>query len=137
MTARNGTTGSLVFLHITTAAYFILLGLVGIVNYNSDLNRLGRALVQAVGGRNDVLGLIISILCLVAGVALVVGLFARVDSSVGRAAGLTVFVFWALRIVYVYFRKDVFQPDLLIWLQQISPDILILAALWHISRRYS
>ena len=137
MTTRSGTSGSLVFLHITTAAYLILLGLVGIVNYNSGLNRFGRALVQAVGGRNDVLGLIISILCLVAGVALVLGLFARIDSGIGRAAGLTVFVFWALRIVYVYFRKDVFQPDLLVWLVQIGPDVIILAAFWHIGRKYS
>ncbi len=137
MSARSDTSGSLLFLHIATAAYLILLGLVGIINYNSDLNRFGRGLVQAVGGRNDVLGIIISILSLLAGVALIAALFARFDSSIGRAAGLAVFVFWALRIVYVWFRKDVFQPDLLVWLVQIGPDIVILAALWHIGRKYS
>jgi FtsH-binding integral membrane protein len=136
MAAKN-TSGSLVFLHVATAAYFILLGLVGIVNYNSDLSRLGRSLVQAFGGRNDVLGLIISILCLIAGIVLLVGLFAQIDSGIGRAAGITIFIFWALRIVYVYFRRDVFQPDVLVWLLQIAPDVVILAALWHISRKYS
>jgi hypothetical protein len=137
MATRKDTSGSLMFLHITTAAYFILLGLVGIVNYNSDLSRFGRSIVQALGGRNDVLGLIFSILCLVAGIVLVVALFARIDSVMGGTAGLILFIFWALRIIYVYFRKDVFQPDLLVWLLQICPDVVILAALWHLGRKYS
>jgi hypothetical protein len=116
------------FLQGSTAAALFLLGLVGIVNYNSDLARLGRSLTQAFGGHNDVLGLIISILTLIAGVLLALDLFFKVNAS--GAIGLGVFIFWALRIIYVYFRKDVFQPDFLVWLQIISPDIVILAAIW-------
>ena len=81
--------------------------------------------------------LIFSILCLVAGIVLVIALFTRIDSGLGGAAGLAIFIFWAVRIIYVYFRKDIFQPDLLVWLLQISPDVVILAALWHLGRKYS
>jgi hypothetical protein len=116
------------FLQGSTAAALFLLGLVGIVNYNSDVARLGRALNQVFGGRNDVLGLIISILTLIAGILLVLDLFFRVSAS--GAIGLGVFIFWALRILYVYFRSNVFEPDALVWLQMISPDIVILAAIW-------
>ena len=123
------------FLQGSTAAALFLLGLVGIVNYNSDLARLGRSLTQAFGGRNDVLGLIISILALIAGILLVLDLFFKVNAS--GAIGLGVFIFWALRILYVYFRKDVFEPDFLVWLQQISPDIVILAAIWMVYRARS
>lgn len=123
------------FLQGSTAAALFLLGLVGIVNYNSDLARLGRAITQAFGGRNDVLGLIISILTLVAGVLLALDLLVKVSAA--GSIGLGVFIFWALRILYVYFRKDIFQPDVLVWLQLISPDIVILAAIWMIYRARS
>jgi len=116
------------FLQGSTAAALFLVGLVGIVNYNSDLARLGRSIAQAFGGHNDVLGLIISILTLIAGVLLALDLFFKVSAS--GAIGLGVFIFWVLRILYVYFRKDIFEPDFLVWLQVISPDIVILAAIW-------
>jgi hypothetical protein len=123
------------FLQISTAAALFLLGLVGIVNYNSDLARLGRSIVSAFGGRNDVLGLIISILTMVAGILLALDLLLQVSMSGSIALG--VFVFWALRILYVYFRKDIFEPDVLVWLQVISPDIVILAAIWMVVRARS
>ena len=121
-----------VFLQVSTAAALFLLGLVGIVNYNSDMARFGRSIVQAFGGHNDVLGLIISILTLIAGILLALDLLVR--SSMAGAIGVGVFVFWALRILYVWFRKDIFQPDALVWLQLISPDIVILAAIWLVAR---
>ncbi len=124
-----------VFLQGSTAAALFLLGLVGIVNYNSDMARFGRQIVQAFGGRNDVLGLIISILTMIAGILLALDLF--VNSSMAGSIGIGVFVFWALRILYVWFRKDVFQPDALVWLQMISPDIVILAAIWMVARSRS
>jgi hypothetical protein len=129
------TRSSPVFLQGSTAAALFLLGLLGIVNYNSDLARFGRSIVQAFGGKNDVLGLIISILTLIAGILLAADLL--VKSSMAGSIGIGVFVFWALRILYVYFRKDIFQPDALVWLQMISPDIVILAAIWMIARSRS
>ncbi len=121
-----------IFLQGSTAAALFLLGLVGIVNYNSDMARFGRQLVQLVGGHNDVLGLIISILTLVAGALLALDLVLQISVAGGLAVG--VFVFWALRILYVWFRKDIFEPDALVWLQAISPDIVILAAIWMVVR---
>ena len=116
------------FLQGSTAAALFLLGLVGIVNYNSDLARLGRAVAQAFGSKGDVLGLIISILTLIAGVLLALDLFFKISAS--GAIGLGVFIFWALRILYVYFVHDIGQPDFLVWLQTLSPDVVILAAIW-------
>ncbi len=116
------------FLQGSTAAALFLLGLVGIVNYNSDLARFGRAVTQFFGGHNDVLGLVISILTLIAGVLLALDLFFRVSAS--GVIGLVVFIFWALRIIYVYFTRDIGQPDFLVWLWTLSPDVVILAAIW-------
>jgi hypothetical protein len=116
------------FLQGSTAAALFLLGLVGIVFYNSDLSRFGRAVTQALGGRSDALTLIIAILTLIAGVLLALDLFYKV--SVSGPIGLGVFIFWALRIVYVHFSSNVFEPDFLVWLQMLSPDVVILAAIW-------
>ena len=135
MATRTIRTSTPFFLQGSTAAALFLLGLVGIVNYNSDMARFGRQIVQAFGGHNDVLGLVISILTLVAGVLLALGLFFQ--SSSAGSISLVVFVFWAVRILYVWFRKDVFQPDALVWLQLISPDVVILAAIWMVYRSRS
>ena len=135
MATRTVRTSTPVFLQGSTAAALFLLGLVGIVNYNSDMARFGRQIVQAFGGRNDVLGLIIAILTLVAGILLALGLVVQVSSA--GSISLAVFVFWALRVLYVWFRKDIFQPDALVWLQMISPDVVILAAIWMVYRSRS
>jgi len=135
MATRTIRTSTPFFLQGSTAAALFLLGLVGIVNYNSDMARFGRQIVQAFGGHNDVLGLVISILTLVAGVLLALGLFFQ--SSSAGSISLVVFVFWAVRILYVWFRKDIFQPDALVWLQLISPDVVILAAIWMVYRSRS
>jgi len=129
------TRSSPVFLQVSTAAALFLLGLLGIVSYNSDMARFGRSIVQMLGGHNDVLGLIISILTMIAGLLLALDLVIQTDAA--HAVGIGVFVFWALRILYVYFRKDIFQPDALVWLQAISPDVVILAAIWMAARARS
>jgi hypothetical protein len=135
MATKTIRTSTPVFLQGSTAAALFLLGLVGIITYNSDLARFGRQIVQAFGGHNDVLGLIISILTMIAGVVLALGLFVQVSAA--GSIGLGVFVFWALRILYVWFRKDIFQPDVVVWLQLISPDVVILAAIWTVYRSRS
>jgi len=135
MATKTIRTSTPVFLQGSTAAALFLLGLVGVVNYNSDTSRIGRQITQAFGGHNDVLGLIISILTLVAGLVLALGLIMQVSSA--GSISLGVFVFWALRVLYVWFRKDIFQPDALVWLQMISPDIVILAAIWVVYRSRS
>lgn len=135
MATKTIRTSTPVFLQGSTAAALFLLGLVGIVNYNSEMARFGRQIVQTFGGHNDVLGLIISILTLIAGVALALGLMLQMSSA--GSISLGVFVFWALRILYVWFRKDIFQPDALAWLQMISPDVVILAAIWVVYRSRS
>jgi len=121
------------FLQGSTAAALFLLGLVGIVYYNSDLARLGRGVARALGGRDDTLDLIIAILVLIAGVLLALDLFFKLPSS--GVIALVIFILWAARLVYEWFiRAEVFQPTFLAWLQALSPEVVILAALWMVYR---
>lgn len=135
--AKSTSPSSLGFLQGTVAAFFILFGLAAIVNYDSGMNRFGRALVRTFGGSNDPLSLIIAILALIAGVILLGGLVFRISSRLMSAAGLGMLIFWALRMLYVFFLNDIFKPDLLIWLANLSPDAIVLAALSLIARKYA
>jgi len=135
--AKTSKNGSLVFLQASVSAFFVLVGLAAIVNYNSDLNRFGRSVVRTFGGSNDPISLIIAILAVVAGLILLGGLVFRIESRVMYAAGMGALILWSLRILYVFFLNDVFKPDLLVWLAQLSPHAIVLAALWLIARKYS
>ncbi len=135
--ARRSSSSSIVFLQVAVGAFFLLLGLLGIVNYNSSVSRFGREMVRIFGGRSDALNLIVAILSLAAGIILLLGLFLRIDSRVMYAAALAVFIYWALRILYVFFFNNIFEPDFLVWLEQLSIDVVVLASAWLIARMYS
>jgi len=132
---KRETSGSALFMRISVAAFFILFGLVGIASYNSDLNRLGRAIASMFGGTGDVLSLVIAILALASGIVLLLGLFVRDISRYMSAAAWAVVVFWGLRIVYVFFANNALEPDALTWLEQLSMAVVILAAVVSLARR--
>ncbi len=126
------------FLQIGVAAYFLLYGLVGIAYYDSGVGSAwGRAVIQFAGGRGDVLSLIISMLALAAGIVLLVGLFVRLNANLLYASGLAIFIFWAVRILYVFFALNFLLPNFLIWLEQLALDLVVLASVWLVTRKYS
>jgi hypothetical protein len=126
------------FLQIAVAAYFILYGIVGIAYYNSGVSSVyGRALIRVFGGRFDALSLIIAILTLIAGLILLAGLFLRVKQNILYAAGLGIFIFWAVRILYIFLGWDILQTYFLIWLEQLALDLVVLASVWLVTQKYS
>ncbi len=135
--AKNSKNSSLVFLQASVAAFFVLIGLAAIVSYDSSANRFGRAIVRTFGGSNDPVSLIIAILAIIAGLILLAGLLVSISPRLMYAAGLGMLIFWALRILYVFFLNNPFKPDLLVWLAQLSPDVIVLAALLLIARKYA
>jgi hypothetical protein len=129
---------SVMFLQVAVSVYLILLGIVGIANYNTDLNRLGRSFVSFFGGRNDIWGILIAVLCLVAGVIILLGLFVSIKTKILYAVSLGICIFWLVQIIFAFFiNVKVFEPDFLTWLARFSLDVVILAALWMVSRRYA
>jgi hypothetical protein len=127
---------SMLFLQIAVAAFFVLIGLVGLAYYTTEIDRLGRVGIRLFGGGNYILNILISILCLASGAILLLGLFLRMNAKLLYAAGLGVLIFWGLRILWVFFVSGIFTPNFLIWLEQLSFDVVILAAVWLVARRY-
>jgi hypothetical protein len=126
------------FLQLSVAAYFLLYGLVGIAYNDSGISSTwGRALFQGFGARNDALNLIIAILTLVAGVILLIGLFLKLEANLQYAAGLGIFIFWAVRILYIFLVRIPPGSYFLVWLEQLALDLVVLAAVWLVTRKYS
>jgi len=137
MATRNSAVSGLFFLQLAVSLFLIVSGLLGIMSYNSTISGVTRALGRAFGGSGDLMNIIVSVAELVSGAILLVGLFLIVRNRTLFYATLVVFVLWAVRVVYYYMLNGFLQPDLLVWLQNVSPDLIVLASLWVIFQRYA
>ena len=137
MARRETVVDGVFFLQLAVSLFLIVTGLLGIMSYNSTIGEVSRALTRAFGGRSDVLNIIVSVAELVSGAILLVGLFLIIRNGTLFYATLVVFVLWAVRVVFYYVLNGFLQPDLLVWLSNVSPDLIVLASLWVIFRRYA
>ena len=130
--------GTTVFvLQIVVAAYLITLGLLGIIHWDSGAAQFARGLSRAFGGSNNPFNLIVAILELAAGAIVLLGLFVSMRSSLLAAATLVIAILWVIQIIIVFFARDIFEPDFLIWLNRLAADLIVLLALWLINRKYA
>ena len=126
-----------VVLQIVMAVFLITLGLIGIINYSSDLARFGRDLNIVFGRANNPINLIAAIVELVAGVIVLAAVFFYVQSRWIFVATLVIAILWAVRIIINLFAQDIFEPTFLIWLNRLSADLIVLTALWLVNRKYA
>ncbi|MBN1697579.1 MAG: hypothetical protein JW881_08710 [Spirochaetales bacterium] len=130
-------------LQLALAAFLILLGIQGIVSYNSPANELARAFSGLFGGGKDVISLTIAIIDLVAGVLLALELFVGSQIKLIGLGPILVVVYWIARTVYKQFitgmsiqgGRMIFQPDFLGWLVLLMSNIIYVIALFHVSRK--
>ncbi len=137
MSNRGRSLDGIFFLQLAVALFLIVSGLLGLMDYTSKLQQLSRDFFRFFGFRSDVTAVIISVAELVSGTILFVGLFLLVQNRTLFFATLIVFALWTLRVVFYYFLNGFLKPDLLEWLFNLSPDLIILSSLWVIFRRYS
>ena len=126
-----------VVLQIVMAAFLITLGLIGIINYSSDLAQLGRDLNIVFGRANNPINLIAAIVELIAGVIVLAAVFFYLQSRWIFVATLVIAILWAVRIIIILFAQDIFEPTFLIWLNRLCADLIVLTALWLINRKYA
>jgi len=128
---------SLFFLQLSLALMFIAIGIVGIVgitNYNSDISQFGRSVGKLFGQSNDIIPILFAVLELVAGVLLLISLFTGLPGKFLSVSLLVIFIFWSITIVMNYFMDGIFKPDFIVWLSRVSPQLVILSALWLVVR---
>jgi hypothetical protein len=135
--AKQNTTTAVKILQLTVGIFLILSGILGIMEYNSTGNELFRGITKAFGQEPDVTMLIIPIIELAAGV-FVIGLLVITTGGKWITYGIfAVLGLWAVRLIYYYIAHNFLEPDFIVWLYQLFPELIILASLWLVSRRYT
>jgi hypothetical protein len=135
--AGNRKYGSFFLLQIAVGLFFLLMGLQGLINYDSYGNQATRFVNDLFGNNNNIINIIVSIGALISGIIILGGLFIPFRNSTLMIATLLVFIFWALKIVYFYVVNNLLEPDVITWLQRLSLDCVVLMSIWIINRKYS
>ncbi|MBI9100379.1 MAG: hypothetical protein JEY91_17985, partial [Spirochaetaceae bacterium] len=125
---------SMFFLQLSLSLMFIAIGIVGLTDYNSDFAQIGRSVNNLFGKSNDIVPVLFAVLQLVAGVLLLLSLFSGLPGRFLSIAMLVIFIFWAVRIAMSFFLNNLFEPDFIPWLAEVSPHLVILSALWIVTR---
>lgn len=131
MKKKSSHLSGLYMVQLTIGIYSFLSGLLGIMGYNSGSNQLLNSMNKVMGKSNYV-PLIISILFLIVGLYLVVTLFLNVRSS---GVNFGILILWIVYLVYKFFTNSFLEPELLIWLRNLSKEFIILTGLWAISQK--
>ncbi|MDP3177283.1 MAG: hypothetical protein Q8M76_05215 [Spirochaetaceae bacterium] len=119
------------FLQMALGVFFIMLGIMGVTNYNSKLSEVARFF-----GKNDAMNIVIAIVELAMGAILVLGLFAPISGNLAKIISIALFALWALYILVRYFFNDFAEPDFVPWLYNLSWHAVILVSLWMVGKKY-
>lgn len=128
---RNNNLSGQYLIQLTIGLYFSITGLLGVMGYNSGVNQIFNG-VNKLLGNNHYIPLIISITMMVCGLFLIGVLFFSVKS---RIIYILILILWLLYTISEYFTGNFMKPELLVWVQSLSKDLIILAGLWGCSLR--
>jgi hypothetical protein len=126
-----------VVLEIAVAAFLITLGIAGLLNWDSGLTQVGRDINRAFGKASSPIALIVAIVELLAGVLVLFSAFVSVEARLPYLLTLVIAILWALRILFGFFGRDLFEPNFVVWLNRLAADLIVLLALWMINRKYT
>lgn len=131
MAKRRGPLNSVYILQLIIGLFFIVLGIQGIMAYNSPTGEVGRFFAKTFGGKEHIIDAVVAILELLAGIIIVGALFLPGKSGLLQISFIAILVFWIARIVYVYFiRGAVFEPSVLTWSAYFLQDAVIFMSIW-------
>jgi uncharacterized membrane protein YphA (DoxX/SURF4 family) len=126
----------LLVLQVCVALFVFTLGLMLLVGWNWNPSRLEQAVARAIGRPQNPVNLAVGIAELVAGVLLLAVPFVPVKKRLLFWTTLAVGIAWVVRIILVQFAYSDFDP-FLDWLNGLARDLVVLAALWLINRKYA
>jgi len=128
--------GSLELLQFITGISLFLIGLLAVIDYSSTGREVQRFFADTFGGKSDILDLILGILLAVSGVLVTFTTVLTLDRTFLLSASLVSLGIWIVRIILVYFAGDIGEPDFLHWAVPLSKELIVLAVLWVVCRKY-
>ena len=137
MARRAVTFDSVIVVQIVLAIFLFTLGLIGIMDWNSNLAQFGRGMNRLFGGAGNPFNIIVAIIELAAGAIMFLGIFVTELSRVLSWGTWIVLVIWIVEIIIDFFANGAFEPNFLVWLNRLALDVIILGTLWLINRKYA
>ncbi len=126
---------SVFLLQIFIGLFFALSGLIYLTGYNTAGSQFMRG-VGKLFGKNEIWTLVIALVQLFAGLVLLVGIFIRTNQRSLFLASLTITILWIANIILLYFTDSFLKPSLMVWLRDLSVQMIILSGLWGVTRQY-
>ena len=137
MAKKKDSFGSITILQIVVGVALFFVGLLTIINYDSTGREVQRFLTDTFGGKSDTFDLVFGILLMVSGVFVAAAVVLPFEKKLLNLTTLAVFVVWAIRTVLIYFVNDIFEPDFVNWITPLCVDLIVLASLWTVNRKYA
>ena len=131
----KGSVSSVFLLQIFIGLFFALTGIIYLAGYNSGSSQFMRG-ISKLFGKNEMWELIVALIQLFSGLVLLVGVFIRTNQRSLYLASLAIIILWITNIVMLYFTDSFLKPSLMVWLRDLSIQMIILSGLWGITRKY-
>jgi hypothetical protein len=133
MSKRSGfSVSSSLLLQLCLGAFFLMLGIMGLGDYNSKLSEVARFF-----GRDDTLRIVMAVIEIIMGGILILGLVVTVSGGIAKVFSLALFALWALYMFMNFFMNKAFlEPSAVVWLYNFSWHAVILVSLWMVGRKY-
>lgn len=122
-------------LQLVLGAALIVFGIMAFNGYNSAGQEAMRGLNKMFGKSNDLFPIIFGIVQLVAGAALVAGLFISIADNLFRIIHLVICIFFLISIIMNFFLSNIMEPDFVRWLGALLPQLTILLSLWIVGEQ--
>ncbi len=111
--------------------FFAASALIILTGYNSAGSEFMRG-VNKMFGKNNSWTLVVAILELLSGIVLIAGLFVSTQQRLMFMAGLVIFILWSLNILTLYFFGGFLKPSFMVWVRDLSLQLVVLAGLWGV-----
>jgi hypothetical protein len=126
-----------VVVQIVLAIFLFTLGLIGIMDWNSNLGEFGRGMNRLFGRAGNPFNIIVAIIELAVGAVMFLAIFINELNGVLYWGTWIVVVIWIVEIIIDFFAQGAFEPNFLVWLNRLAADVIILGTLWLINRKYA
>jgi len=138
MPKKSGIASSTVLLSVAVGLFLLLSGIQTFIDFNSPLEKAARGLGGMFGSdqTSAILTIVFAVLKIASGAVLLIGPFGLLTEGIRNLAFWIIVGFWAVLTVWVTvagfgaLRSN--QLSLMKWLQDLSLNVAILAALWQL-----
>jgi hypothetical protein len=133
MASKNSIFTSATLLSLAVGLFLLLSGLQTMIDFNSATAKTARALLGLVGAdqTNEIVTMAIAVFKVLAGVLLMVGPFGILTFAIRTIAFWVIVGAWLVVLVWTFLLTGrILKPTVMSWLQDLSLNVAILAALW-------